>query len=83
MTDRCPYHDDLVLAVGTLCSKVDAMRDDLSEIKDDLYVSNNGGIQGWMYRRRGSRAFLLFAVPIAFSSITTFAVLFINHIIGK
>jgi len=59
------------------------MRDDLQEIKDDLYVANNGGIQGWMYRRKGSRAIITFAVPILFSAVTTFAVLFVQHLMAR
>lgn len=80
---RCGYHDDLVVAVGSLGSKIDAMREDLLEIKDDLYVANNGGVVGWMYRRKGSRAVVTFIIPIAFSAATTFAVILVNHMIAK
>jgi hypothetical protein len=81
MSDRCPYHDDLVIAVGQVLSKMDAMHEDIHEIKVDLYEQGNGGIMGWMNRRKGYRTAITFAVPIGFSAVTTIIVLVLNHLL--
>jgi len=53
MSDRCPYHDDLVIAVGSVLARVDEVRDDVKEIKDTLYRVGNGGSEGWRNQIKG------------------------------
>jgi hypothetical protein len=75
--DRCPYHDDLVVAVGQLSVKIDALHEDIHEIKTDLYEAGNGGAIGWIQRTRGAKSVkssISLAVWAFFISLVTVAI---------
>lgn len=81
MQERCPYHEDLVKSIARLCTKVDVIMEDVKGIKTDLYVANNGGLKGYVYKAKGATKAMTFVIPIAFSAITTFAVLMLQHVL--
>ena len=82
--DRCLYHDDLVAAIEQVSTKIDAVHDDVKEIKHDLYEAGNGGMIGWMYHRKGYRKAMIFVIPMLVSAFfVTLSALVIRHFLSE